>query len=144
MIEPLVVEFEVDAPVAHAFDVWTRRCATWWPAGHTVSGDPSAITFEPSPGGRIVEIGPDGSEHPWGEILDWEPPGRLRFRWHLFFDRSEATEVEITFNARGNGTVVRLQQTGWDNLGPAGPPRRERTGAAWAAITTRYAAAAAG
>lgn len=56
MIEPLVVEFEVDAPVAHAFDVWTRRCATWWPAGHTVSGDPSAITFEPSPGGRIVEI----------------------------------------------------------------------------------------
>lgn len=144
MIEPLVVEFEVDAPVAHAFDVWTRRCATWWPAGHTVSGDPSAITFEPSPGGRIVEIGPDGSEHPWGEILDWEPPGRLRFRWHLFFDRSEATEVEITFNARGTGTVVRLQQTGWDNLGSAGTPRRERTGAAWAAITTRYAAAAEG
>lgn len=143
MIEPLVVEFEVDAPVAHTFDVWTRRCATWWPASHTVSGDPSAITFEPSPGGRIVEIGPDGAEHPWGEILDWEPPGRLRCLWHLFFDRSEATEVEITFNARGDGTVVRLEQTGWDNLGLGGPPRRERTGAAWTAITTRYAAAAA-
>jgi uncharacterized protein YndB with AHSA1/START domain len=97
--------------------VWTRKCVTWWPTSHTLSGDPSAITFEPLAGGRIVETGPDGAEHLWGEVLDWEPPGRLRFRWHLFFDRSEATEVEITFSPRGDGTVVRLEQTGWDNLG---------------------------
>lgn len=140
MIEPLVVEFDVDASVAHAFDVWTRKCVTWWPTSHTLSGDPSAITFEPLAGGRIVETGPDGAEHLWGEVLDWEPPARLRFRWHLFFDRSEATEVEITFSPRGDGTVVRLEQTGWDNLGPAGRPRRDRTGAAWAAITSRYIA----
>lgn len=140
MIEPLVVEFDVDASVAHAFDVWTRKCVTWWPTSHTLSGDPSAITFEPLAGGRIVETGPDGAEHLWGEVLDWEPPGRLRFRWHLFFDRSEATEVEITFSPRGDGTVVRLEQTGWDNLGLAGRPRRDRTGAAWAAITSRYIA----
>jgi len=140
VIEPLVVEFDVDASVAHAFDVWTRKCVTWWPTSHTLSGDPSAITFEPLAGGRIVETSPDGAEHLWGEVLDWEPPGRLRFRWHLFFDRSEATEVEITFSPRGDGTVVRLEQTGWDSLGPAGRPRRDRTGAAWAAITSRYIA----
>lgn len=43
-------------------------------------------------------------------VLDWEPPNRLRFLWHLFFDPSEATEVELTFTARGQGTDVRLVQ----------------------------------
>ncbi|WP_432946986.1 SRPBCC domain-containing protein [Kribbella sp. CA-253562] len=144
MIEPLVVEFSVQAPQQHAFEVWTRRCALWWPASHTVSGDPAAITFEPSVGGRIFETAPDGTEHPWGEVLAWEPPGRLRFLWHLFFDRTEATEVELTFTPSGDGTVVRLEQSGWDRLGAAGTPRRERTGHAWAELTKLYAETAAG
>ncbi len=143
MTEPLVVEFEVDAPVAHAFEVWTSRCASWWPPSHTVSGDPAAITFEPHPGGRIVERSPAGDEHDWGEVLDWEPPVRLRYLWHLFFTRDEATEVEITFSAAGEGTSVRLVQTGWDRLGAAGVERRTRTGNAWAAIGALYVRAAA-
>ena len=140
-VEPLVVEFEVDVPAARAFDVWTQRCATWWPASHTVSGGPSAITFEPRSGGRILERAPDGAEHQWGTVLDWEPPTRLRYLWHLFFDASEATEVEITFVAREARTEVRLEQRGWDRLGDAGPPRRDRTRQAWDAITARFRAA---
>jgi uncharacterized protein YndB with AHSA1/START domain len=143
VIEPLVVEFAVAAPPERAFAVWTGRCALWWPRSHTVSGDPAAITFEPRPGGRIVERAPDGTEHAWGEVLVWEPPTRLRLLWHLFFDRAEATEVEIVFTADGDGTAVRLVQTGWDRLGAQGVPRRERTGQAWAAITALFAAAAA-
>ena len=54
-LEPLVIEFELNVPPAAAFAVWTERCATWWPRAHTISGDPSAITFEPRPGGQIVE-----------------------------------------------------------------------------------------
>ena len=141
MIEPLVVEFAVAVPPEHAFDVWTRRCALWWPRSHTLSGDPAAITFEPRTGGRIVERAPDGTEHAWGEVLEWLPPTRLRLLWHLFFDRAEAAEVEIVFAADGAGTAVRLVQTGWDRLGAAGEPRRDRTGQAWAAITARFAAA---
>lgn len=139
MTEPLVVEFDVAAPPEHAFDVWTRRTRLWWPASHTISGQPERIEFEPHPGGRIVETAPSGEQHRWGEILSWEPPSRLRYRWHLFFDPSEATEVEITFRATPTGTAVRLEQRGWEHLGDAGPPRRERTGRAWADITDRYA-----
>ena len=40
--EPLVIEFGVAAPPAHAFAVWTERTATWWPPAHTISG---AIAF---------------------------------------------------------------------------------------------------
>jgi uncharacterized protein YndB with AHSA1/START domain len=140
-VEPLVVEFEVGVPPGRAFEAWTRRCTTWWPASHTISREPAAITFEPHSGGRIVERARDGAEHQWGTILDWEPPGRLRYLWHLFFDPSEATEVEITFTARDAGTAVRLEQRGWERLGDAGPPRRDRTHQAWSAITSRFQAA---
>jgi uncharacterized protein YndB with AHSA1/START domain len=140
-IEPLVVEFEVGVPPAQAFDTWTSKCSTWWPASHTISRGPAAISFEPSPGGRILERAPDGFEHQWGTILEWEPPVRLRYLWHLFFDPSEATEVEVTFTEHEAGTVVRLEQRGWKRLGDAGPSRRDRTRQAWAAITARFAAA---
>jgi uncharacterized protein YndB with AHSA1/START domain len=139
-IPPLLVEFALAAPVEHAFDVWTRRTRLWWPPSHTVSGNPERIVFEPRPGGRIVEVAASGERHQWGELLDWEPPSRLRFRWHLFFDPSEATEVEITFRAVDGGTVVRLEQRGWERLGAAGRPRRERTGRAWSMIVGGYAA----
>jgi uncharacterized protein YndB with AHSA1/START domain len=141
MIEPLVVEFEVQAPAAHAFRVWTERCGLWWPSSHTVGRGPAAIVFEPHPDGRIYERGPDGAEHEWGRVLDWQPPQRLRYRWHLFFPPAEATEVEVTFTPRPDGTAVRIEQRGWDRLGGAGPARRTRTGQAWAAITQLFAVA---
>jgi uncharacterized protein YndB with AHSA1/START domain len=137
-VDPLVIEFEVGVPPARAVDTWTRQCATWWPASHTISGDPSAITFEPRAGGRIVEHAPDGDEHEWGRILDWQPPTRLRYLWHLFFDPAEATEIEITFTAVDSSTAVRLEQRGWDRLGEAGPPRRDRTRQAWSTITASF------
>ncbi len=140
---PLVVEFEVGVPPAHAFDVWTRRCGLWWPASHTVSGNPAAITFESRAGGRIVERAVDGAEHDWGTVLDWEPPTRLRYLWHLFFDPSEATEVELTFNPVPAGTSVRLEQRGWERLGAAGPVRKQRTGQVWGELTAAYARACA-
>jgi uncharacterized protein YndB with AHSA1/START domain len=139
MTEPLVVEFEVEAPLAHAFHTWTTRCGLWWPRSHTISGGPESITVEPRRGGRIFERAADGTEHDWGTVLEWEPPRRLRYRWHLFFEPAQATEVEVTFTPDGTRTVVRIEQSGWDRLGTDGPPRRARTGQAWATITAAYA-----
>ncbi len=137
--EPLVIEFDVGVPPAQAFAAWTTRCATWWPPAHTISGDPAAITFEPHAGGRIFERGRDGDEHAWGEVLEWQPPTRLRYLWHLFFDASEATEVEITFAPRDDHTAVRLEQRGWERLGAAAPPRRAKTQTVWQQLTAAYA-----
>lgn len=139
-IPPLEVELHVAAPPEVAFATWVERTAAWWPKGHTVSGDPAQIVFEPRPGGRIYEVGADGEEHPWGTVEAWEPPARLVYRWHLFFAPEEATLVEVTFTARAGGTTVRLEQRGWDALGDAGPVRRERTTAGWAAVTAPYRA----
>ena len=140
--DPLVVRFDVAASPGHAFELWTARAASWWPRGHTLTDDPAAITFEPHPDGRILERGSDGTEHAWGVVLDWDPPRRLRYLWHLFFTPEEATEIEVTFTPSPVGTTVQLTQTGWDALGTAGPPRRERTGQVWQTIAAAFTAAA--
>lgn len=140
MTDPLVIEFEVAVPAEHAFGIWTERCATWWPDDHTISRAPTSVVFEPRPGGRIFERGPDGAEHEWGTVVAWEPPARVAYRWHLFFDPSEATDVEVTFRRVGDDrTLVRLEQSGWERLGEAGPGRRARTGRVWRELSRRFA-----
>ena len=68
-MDPIVVEFDLEASPAHAFEVWTSRPSMWWPRSHTITQDPDlTVVFEPFPGGRIYERGRDGSEHEWGEM----------------------------------------------------------------------------
>lgn len=140
MIEPIVVEFEVRASPEHAFEMWTSRPSLWWPRSHTITQDPDlTVVFEPHPGGRIYERGSDGGEHEWGEILVWDPPRRVGYLWHLFFDRAEATEITVTFSPFDDGSKVRLEQTGFEKLGDVvGPERRRRTDHAWLEVTGFY------
>jgi uncharacterized protein YndB with AHSA1/START domain len=138
-MDPLELEFTVACPPERAFDVWARRTSLWWPHGHSVSADPDlTVRFEPHPGGRIFERTPDGAEHDWGEVLVWEPPHRLAYLWHLRFDRADATEVEVTFAAAGEGTAVSIVHRGWERLGAKGEERRERNRKGWAGVTEHY------
>ena len=135
----IVVEFEVSTSPDHAFEVWTSKPSMWWPRSHTVTQDPRvSIIFEPYEGGRIYERSPDGAEHDWSEVFLWEPPARIVYLWHLFFDRSEATEVTVTFRPLETGTLVTLTQTGFEKLGEAGIDRRRRTNQAWLELTGHY------
>ena len=145
MIEPIRLAFEVDCPAAHAFDVWTDRIATWWPADHTVSGEPdAAVVLEPRPGGRIFERTVAGIEHEWGEVTVWEPPSRLVYLWHLRRDRADATEVEIHFRAQGEAsTLVEIEHRGWEALGAEGRSWRDRNDGGWATLLPHYVVAAA-
>jgi uncharacterized protein YndB with AHSA1/START domain len=139
-MDPIALSFAVACAPEHAFDVWTRRTSLWWPKGHSVSGDPALeVTFEPRPGGRIVERTGAGDEHVWGEITGWEPPRRLAYRWHLRQDPADATDVEITFAAaRGGGTAVRIVHGGWERLGARAAGMRDRNRSGWDGILPHY------
>jgi len=129
-LEPLELTFSVDCPVDRAFDLWSRRMSMWWPSGHSVSGDSGlTVTFEPHVGGRIFERTPAGEE--------------LVYLWHLRFDRSDATEVEVSFEEAGDGTAVRIVHRGWERLGAVAEERRDRNRRGWAGVTERYRAACA-
>lgn len=133
MIEPIDVRVRVRAPVEHAFEMWTARTELWWPDRHTIGQrSDTSIVIEPAVGGRIFQRDPDGAEHDWGEITAWNPPYGLTYLWFLFFDRADATTVDVRFEPDGDGTVVRLHQTGFDRLGDTvGRQRRDRTVMAW-------------
>lgn len=143
---PLHVTVDLTCPPEHAFTTWTSRIDSWWPADHTVSGDPeSTITLEPWVGGRLVERTVEGVEHVWGEVTTWEPPSRLGYRWHIGRGPGDATDVDVRFIGLGSGaTRVEIEHTGWDVLGAEAPVWRERNIHGWNTLLPHVVAAAEG
>jgi len=143
-VDPLRLSFDIRCPSDHAFHVWTTRLSSWWPKGHSASGDPdTTVTLEPRLGGRIYERTPDGAEIDWGRITAWDPPHQLGYLWHIGREPSAATDVELTFVDLGDGTTrLDIVHTGWERLGAGGPPYREANTAGWATMIPTFAAAA--
>jgi hypothetical protein len=135
--------FDVACSAEHAFTVWTSRIGTWWPPGHTVTGQPGLdVILESGVGGRIYERTADGAEHDWGEVTVWKPPTQLAYLWHLRRDRADATEVEIRFLATGDAaTRVEIEHRGWERLGSVAGEWRERNRAGWRSLLPHYLAA---
>jgi Activator of Hsp90 ATPase homolog 1-like protein len=140
MIEPLRMAFDVDCPAAHAFDLWTQRASSWWPAEHTVTAERGVqVVFEARVGGRVFERTPAGQEVDWGEITIWDPPRRLGYRWFIRTDRADATDVEIRFHDQGDsGTRVEIEHRGWERLGVRGAGWRTVNQAGWNGVLPDY------
>lgn len=139
MMGPIVLEFEVEADINNAFEMWTKRCALWWPTSHSMSETAGfEVTFEPFTGGRIYETGPDGAEYEWGEVTVWDPPKRIEYWWHIFLDRDKATKVTVEFDEVDEGTIVRLENAGFEVFGDGAAERRGRVESAWAGITGHF------
>jgi uncharacterized protein YndB with AHSA1/START domain len=104
----------IAAPPQHVFDVFVNRLDLWWPRTHHI-GKTSAFQakLEPKLGGRWYEVGDDGTECDWGQVLVWEPPRRLVLTWDINaqwqHDPSIANEVEVLFQQQGTATRVELE-----------------------------------
>jgi uncharacterized protein YndB with AHSA1/START domain len=142
--EPLRIIFDVDAEPEHAFWIWTQRTSMWWPPSHTAAKRKGTrLVFEPRPGGRVFERDPDGNEADWGTVVEWQPPARLVYLWHIFSDSGDATEVDVRFMANGDGTTkVELEHRGWDAFDD-GASRRERNQVGWRRLIGPYTRACA-
>ena len=140
MIEPIRISFVVECPPDHAFDTWTERATSWWPPEHTVSHEPGAlIVFEPKPGGRIFERTASGREIEWGQVVEWDPPRRLRYLWRIATEARYATDVGISFSkVSEGGTRVDIEHGGWDRLGELGQPWRDANRAGWDGVLPAY------
>lgn len=140
-IAPVEVGITVASDVEHAFRTFTEDVGSWWPSQtHSVGEDRvAAVVLEPRFGGRFFERWDDGTEHDWGEIIEWDPPRRLVCTWRPNHDRPAATEVEVRFHAVPEGTRVTLEHRGWDRLGAEAPGLRRDYAAGWAPVVDRYA-----
>ena len=140
---------EVQAPIEHAFRVFTEGIGTWWnPDHHILQADLAEMVFEPRVGGHIIDRGTDGSECRWSRVLAYEPPDRTVFSWdinlswQLETDPAKASEIEVTFTANGpDRTHVVLTHRHLDRHGDGWESMRNAVGSGW--DLTRYAEAAA-
>lgn len=138
----------VNAPQAHAFDVFTSGIGRWWPKTHAIGdAELDKPVIEPREGGRWYQLGVDGSECDIGKVLAWEPPARLLLAWQLdpdwHFDPVLQTEVEITFTPEGDGTRVNLEHRHLERMGNRADEMAEKVGApgGWTAVLQHYSEA---
>lgn len=143
MIASLRIAFDVECSPDHAFQTLTGKATSWWPPEHTVSHQRGAtIVFEPRVGGRIFERTKDGKKIEWGEIVEWSPPRRLRYLWHIATDPKNATDVSIEFRDAPRGTRVEIEHGGWERLGATSQAWRDANQSGWDGVLPSYSEAA--
>jgi uncharacterized protein YndB with AHSA1/START domain len=129
----------VDAPIDHAFRVFTEGIGSWWdPNHHILEAELAEMVFEPRVGGHIIDRGTDGSECRWARVLAYDPPSRVSFswdinlRWQLETDPVKTSEIEVTFTEDGPGrTRVVLTHRHLDRHGEGWEAMRDAVGSGW-------------
>jgi uncharacterized protein YndB with AHSA1/START domain len=129
----------VDAPIDHAFRVFTEGIGSWWDPGHHIlEAKLAEMVFEPRVGGHIIDRGMDGSECRWARVLAYEPPHRVCFswdinlRWELETDPAKASDIEVTFTEEGpDRTRVVLTHRHLDRHGEGWEAMRDAVGSGW-------------
>lgn len=102
------LDVTVGAPREHAFRVFTEQLDQIKPREHNLlTVDIARTVLEPKTGGRVYDVGVDGSECHWARVLAFDPPERLLLAWNigatwqLESDPTHASEVEILFIETG-------------------------------------------
>lgn len=122
------------------FRLWTEQIRAWWPAGHSLSGDPQTQVFiEGRIGGRFYERASDGVEYVWGIVEVWDPPERLAFTWYLGSGQALPSRVEVHFvPLEDNQTRVELEHRGPELIGELWWSRKTIFNSAWEKILDRF------
>ncbi|BAM90667.1 conserved hypothetical protein [Bradyrhizobium oligotrophicum S58] len=154
MSEPVVIapvrkQVHVQAPIDHAFAVFTSGLTRWWPHTHGVGGKPIAkVLLEPKLGGRWLEIAEDGSQTPVATIALWEPPHRFVMVWQINAqwkpDAAMRSEVDVRFFAEeAEKTRVELLHHKFETMGSeAGASMRRDVDGGWPGLLQRFVAEA--
>lgn len=141
-IAPVVKIRQLPVPPERAFRLFTEQIAEWWPLDtHSIGADkgeiPTSVEFEPKVGGRIIEVGADGSEYSWAEVIVWQPPERLVVAWHPSVQPTTSTILEVRFSPSKNGTELYLEHRGWEEYGAEADAGRQGYESGWDHVLAR-------
>ena len=143
-LETVRKRVRVRCDVEHAFRTFTEAIGTWWPLEtHSISAGPDggqppeAVVFEQRTGGRVYEKARDGRECDWATILVYEPPQRIVLEWTVN-PTAPPTEVEVSFTADDDGTIVELEHRGWERYTEGGQTARSSYDSGWPGVLRLY------
>ena len=77
------LEIPIDAPRADVWRSLTAETNGWWLPDFHVMGSDTEVTFDPSPGGRLVEVGPNGGGLLWYTVQMCVPEETLYLVGHI-------------------------------------------------------------
>jgi uncharacterized protein YndB with AHSA1/START domain len=147
---PVRKTLTVDASPQRAFEVFTAGFDRWWPRSHSIGDSPlKTAVIEGKPGGRWYGLLENGTEAEWGDVLAWEPPGRLVLAWRIGtdwkYDPDLLTEVEVRFTPEGEGTRVDFEHRHLERMGEGGEGARATfdSEGGWGGLLAMFAAEAA-
>ena len=124
---PIRHSVTVGRTLDQAFQLFTDRMGTWWPLDQYSRAvnefgaegvTATELEFQARMGGSILEHLSNGTVLPWGEVIGWDPPDRVVMAWRPHSLPEAPTELEVTFTARGEGTLVEIEHRGWERLSP--------------------------
>jgi uncharacterized protein YndB with AHSA1/START domain len=136
------VHKSVTVPIGpeRAFDLFTTEIGTWWPlATHSVGLErASGVSCGTSVGDQLVETLSDGTTSVWGSVLESDRPRFIVWSWHAGRSADDATRLELTFTASGDGsTVVKLVHSGWERWAD-GQARARGYNEGWDVVLASY------
>ncbi len=148
--EAVTEERRLGCDAATAFELFTRRLATWWPADYTWSQDELRdLWIEPVVAGTCRERDARGIESPWGVVIACHPQRHLAIRWMIDPDRSFqpdpalASRVAVTWTVTGDHCRAELTHDEFERH--PGDATAYREGLAspqgWPLLMDRYAEA---
>ena len=137
-----VVRKSIIVPLSagQAFQLWTAGIHTWWPQGHSLSGDSATqVVLEQGIGGRFYERTTAGVEYEWGRVTEWEPPHHLAYQWYLGSSPTEPTHVDVRFvEIATQQTQVNIEHRGPELIGELWWLNNARYRGAWAVVLPAY------
>ena len=140
-IPPIRRSISVSWDQETAFKRFTQEFASWWPSRtHSICGERlKRVVFETHAGGQIYEEHEDGRRFLWGQITEWNPPGRVKFTWHPSRDPSTAQDVELEFMVEEGGTRLQLTSSRWERWGKGAQRARRGYDVGWGYVLNVWA-----
>jgi uncharacterized protein YndB with AHSA1/START domain len=141
-------EVVVEASPQEAFRIFTDEIGIWWRRDTPYWNDRERGLYpriEPGVGGRFIEVYDAETDTGFevGRVTAWEPGARLALTWtQVGWPDGMSTDVEITFEPIDDGTLVRLEQTGFERLGPEAAQFTAGYAAGWQEVLGWFAAEA--
>ena len=115
-------EVVVGASPREAFEIFTDEIGLWWRRDTPYWNDRErglTVRIEPGVGGRFLEVWDleSGTGFEVGRVTAWEPGVRFAFTWtQLGWPKDASTDIEVTFEPAEEGTLVRVEQTGFERV----------------------------